>query len=263
MVALSANGGGKIFLRAGSYYPSSAIVLKNTITLEGEGKSTVLHTSSTTYGIDAQSTVDGELRNFKIIVVGAAAVAIYGYLSNIICDSIDSMCADIVQQNFAQCKKLNNCSTLNGIYGYNSCAYLSNCTGDYSVGVNNTVKCYNLCNNATNCSAKNSYNGFYDCYYISSCTAESNVIGFNLCRHVSVCYATLNTNGFVTCVGITNCYAYKNTTYGFNGCTGCLGLYALSHGSAGTSFQVCSPNYSLGGSAVANNTLGGCNHYIL
>jgi len=120
------------------------------------------------------------------------------------------------------------------------------------------------CISLTNCYAKdNPTYGFDFCVDLTDCVAEYGGTGFYDSSRITSCEASYNTNGYLACSGVINCRAYKNTNCGFNQCKACLGLYALSHGSALASFQACSPNWTFGGSAVANTTLGGCNHYVL
>lgn len=257
MTILSAAGGGKIFLRKGTYNIYTDLKVKHKTNLVGEGEGTLI-VSPVLLAVKIQP--DSNTASCTISDISVYGAIIQGLSSN--------YCAwsNVRVQGtgyFNSCNNLINCTAIQtpatvGQYGFIYCKSLTNCV------VDNVLIGFSSCINLTGCSAfGNSTYGYELCRDLADCVAEYCLTGFYDCKHISSCYANNNTNGYHACGGVVNCMAYKNTAFGFNMCTACLGLYALSHGSAGTSFQICSPNWTLGGSAVANNTLGGCNHYVL
>lgn len=285
MVALSATGGGKIFVRKGTYNIYTDLKVKHKTNLVGEGEGTLI-VSPVLLAVKIQpdsntaSCTISDISVYGAIIQGLSSnyctwsnvrVQGTGYFNScnnlINCTAIQTP-ATVGQYGFIYCKSLTNCVVDNVLIGFSNCINLTGCSADCKNvidGIENDIQIgFSSCINLTGCSAfGNSTYGYELCRDLADCVAEYCLTGFYDCKHISSCYANNNTNGYHACGGVVNCRAYKNTAFGFNMCTACLGLYALSHGSAGTSFQVCSPNWTLGGSAVANNTLGGCNHYVL
>jgi hypothetical protein len=265
ILALSNSGGGKIFFRKGNYNQHSNadhdVLMQDNVALQGETRESVVFMwESTSPGGTIIGTGKSGISISDLSIKGYASYIFRFendgcYCSRVLIDTI------VTSIGFVYCNNLYDCIAKNMSVGFKACNNLVNCSCDSIIDFG-----FQVCKTLVSCKAENmasTEDGFIECKWLSSCTAISCGNGFTLCVNLSSCRAEDNEIGFDRCEGVINCYAYKNTVAGYKGCTACMGTYALSHASALASFISCSPNYTIGGSAIANTTLGGCNHYIL
>ena len=271
MVTLSANGGGKIFLRKGTYNsPSStALLVRTKIKFQGEGPATVFTTSVT---IVNSTSTNCELSDFTVfgdtVTVGGSTIAEARY-NNITIYGNNRLNSF----GFYRARNLLNCrvKNLSGVStgapaAFDTCFDLANCSSyGYSTG-------FEDCERLANCSTIGNggvYSGtadvgYNDCNYLANCYSEKHNLGFYQCNHVSIGIVSGGSSnsvsgavGFLQCNGVDNCdvffcisaLAYKN----------CHGFVMNKSQNNLSTFTSCTPEWGSSANAAADTAAGGWN----
>jgi len=271
MVALSAIGGGKVFLRKGTYNSPSGIpiFIRAEIKFQGEGPATVITTS---VHVAASSSATCEVSDFTVysnsaIVKGSLTSAMRFANITVKGDNRLSVNGFENARNLLNCKveNLSSVST-GGKYAFMTCFDLANCASyGYDVGFFDCIRVSN-CNSVGNGSVYSGTDdvGFLACNYVSNCYSEKHNIGFYQCSHISVGIVSGGSSnsasgavGFLQCNGVNNCgvffcisaLAYKN----------CHGFVMNKSQNNLSTFTSCTPEWGSSANAAADTAAGGWN----
>lgn len=274
--AMSARGGGEVYLTEGPYTIGTTLVMKDNVWLYGSGEGTILYpeSSSITTMINWTSAVNAKASSF-VINGNSASITFSTNLMKIVDGTATGSIFDVTITNYSYLAEVAT-RTMYVFYDFikiERCNVVSNTMENISV-VSNLIafaSCYNLVscsgslNNST--SASNYIIGYTGCSRLSSCTFDSNtssgassrIISFQYCNYMTNCGSSSNNmtgnatgiQSFYNCQYLSSCHSLSNTLgagtglpaiISFNTCsnlTTCYAQYNVSTSSTETSFENC------------------------